>query len=206
MGLVVVAAAASVVAAHQRDLRRALADARLMQDLRATSELVARDLRRAGYWSAAASGVRSDSDGATPLANPHAAIAPALAPSSTVALSFSTVGRDTITVDESERFGFRLRGGAVELQLGAGNWQALNDPATLVVTRFEVEPRVEEVPLAAFCAGPCAAASTVCPPRLQIRSFAVSLAGRSATDAATTRSLHSRVRARNDAVVGSCEG
>ena len=82
MGLVVVAGAGSVVAAHQRDQRAALSQARLMQDLRATSELVARDLRRAGYWSAAASGVRIDGDVSAPLVNPHASIAPALAPSS----------------------------------------------------------------------------------------------------------------------------
>jgi prepilin peptidase dependent protein B len=205
VGLVVVAAATSVVAAHQRDLRRTLSEARLMQDLRTTSELVVRDLRRAGYWSAAASGVRSDGDGAVPIANPHATIAPALGASSAVALSFSNGGAG-VGVEDSERFGFRLRGGGVELQLGAGNWQAINDPATLVVTAFRVEPRVEEISLAAFCAAPCAAASAVCPPRQQIRSFDVSLAARSATDATLTRGLRTSVRARSDAVVGSCEG
>ncbi len=48
VGLVVAAAAAGVVGTHQRELRRSLIEARLMQDLRTTSELVARDLRRAG--------------------------------------------------------------------------------------------------------------------------------------------------------------
>ncbi|MEP7138122.1 MAG: hypothetical protein ABI745_00745 [Caldimonas sp.] len=206
IGLVVVAAAGSAVAAHQREQRAALAEARLMQDLRATSSLVARDLRRAGYWSAAASGVRIDADPAVPLANPHASIMPGPAPASGIALSFSNGGRDPRAVDDSERFGFRLRGSVVELQLGAGNWQALNDPATLVVTAFAVEPSVEEVSLAPFCALPCAAGSAVCPPRQQIRSFAVQLVGRSAADPAVARSLQTRVRTRNDAVVGSCEG
>ena len=32
-------------------------------------------------------------------------------------------------VDSNERFGFRLRNGAIEMQLGDGNWQALTDPA-----------------------------------------------------------------------------
>ena len=206
VGLVVVAAAAGVVGAHQRELRRSLSEARLMQDLRTTSELVARDLRRAGHWSAAASGVRVEGDAATPIANPHASIAPAFAASSAVALSFSNGSGDGVAVDDSERFGFRLRAGAVELQLGAGNWQAVSDPATLVVTAFRVEPRVDETSLASFCAAPCAAGSTVCPPRQQIRSYTVTLAARSATDATLTRSLHAGVRARNDAVLGSCEG
>jgi prepilin peptidase dependent protein B len=206
MGLAVVAAASSVVAAHQRDQRAALAEARLMQDLRTTAGLVARDLRRAGHWSAAASGVRLDGDASAPLANPHAAIAPAAERSSTVTLSFSSGPGDGAAVDDSERFGFRLRAGAIELQLGAGNWQAINDPSTLAITSFSVEPTVEEISLAAFCAAPCAAGSTACPPRQQIRSFAVALAGHPATGAAIVRSLHARVRARNDAVVGSCEG
>jgi prepilin peptidase dependent protein B len=206
VGLLVAAAATSVVAAHQRDLRRALSEARLMQDLRAASELVARDLRRAGHWSAAASGVRIDGDAVAPIANPHASITPTLAAASAVTLSFSNGGGDGLSVDDSERFGFRLRSGAVELQLGAGNWQALNDPATLVVTAFQVEPHVDTVSLAAFCAASCAAGSTVCPPRQQVRSYTVALAGRSATDASLTRALHTGVRARADAVVGSCEG
>ena len=206
IGLVVVAAAGGVVATHQRDQRAVLAEARLMQDLRATAELVARDLRRAGHWSAAASGVRLDGDASTPLVNPHASISPALVATSAVALSFSNGTHDASAVDDSERYGFRLRAGAVEIQLGAGNWQALNDPATLVVTTFRVEPSVDEVSLASFCAAPCAAGSVVCPPRQQVRSFAVSLVGRGANDAAVVRSLHTRVRARNDAVVGRCEG
>jgi prepilin peptidase dependent protein B len=206
VGLVVTAAAAGVVGTHQRELRRSSTEARLMQDLRTTSELVARDLRRAGHWSAAASGVRIEGDAAAPIANPHASIAPMLAASSAVTLSFSNGGGDDLAVDDSERFGFRLRAGAVELQLGAGNWQAINDPATLVVTTFRVEPHVEQISLAAFCAAPCVAGSTVCPPSQQVRSFAVTIAGRSTVDTALTRALHTSVRARNDAVRGSCEG
>jgi len=203
IGLLVVAAAGSVLAADQAAARRVQAEARLMQDLRSAAALVARDLRRAGHWSAAASAVRRDDE---PLpANPHAAIAPALAPASAVALSFSTVDSDLTAIDDSDRFGFRLRGGAIEMQLGARNWQALTDPATLVVTAFSVEPRLEEADLGTFCERPCAAGSTTCPPRQQVRSFAITLAGRAATDAQVTRSLHSIVRVRNDVVVGSCE-
>jgi type IV pilus assembly protein PilW len=203
VGLVVVAAAGSLVASHSAASRRVQVEARLMQDLRTTAELVARDLRRAGHWSAAASAVRR---GDEPVAaNPHAAIAPATVAASAVALSFSTAEADTAVVDDAERFGFRLRGGAVELQLGLRNWQALSDPATLVVTAFSVEPRVDEAALAAFCERPCAAGSTTCPPRQQVRSFAVTIAGRSAVDPRVQRSLRSSVRVRNDIVVGSCE-
>jgi type IV pilus assembly protein PilW len=200
VGLIVVAAAGSVVAAHQGAARRVQIESRLMQDLRGTAELVSRDLRRAGHWAAAASGVRRGDEPI--LVNPHAEIAAA---SGVVALSFSTRAGDAASVDDGERFGFRLRGGAIEVQLGAHNWQALSDPATVVVTLFSVVPRIDEADLATFCAKPCSAGSTTCPPRQQVRSYAISVAGRSAVDALVTRELRSIVRVRNDVVVGSCE-
>jgi prepilin peptidase dependent protein B len=204
VGLLVAAAAGSVLGTQHGAAQRVQNEARLMQDLRATAELLGRDLRRAGHWSAAAAGVRSDETAV--LVNPHAAIAPASAASDAVALSFSVDGGDGTSVADHERFGFRLRAGAVEVQLGARNWQALNDPQTLVVTAFQVEPRVDEVSLAAFCEQGCASGSTTCPPRQQVRSFVITLAGRAPRDAQVTRALRSTVRARNDIVTGSCQG
>ena len=87
----------------------------------------------------------------------------------------------------------------------SGKRDAANHAATLVVTAFTVEPRLDEISLEAFCERPCEAASTTCPPRQQVRSFAITLAARSATDAAVTRTLQTSVRSRNDVVVGSCE-
>jgi len=203
VGLIVVAAAGSVVAAHEAAARRVQIEARLMQDLRSAAELVSRDLRRAGHWSAAASGVRR---GDEPLiVNPHTAVVAASGPAAVVALSFSTGAGDAASVDDGERFGFRLHNGAIEMQLGDRNWQALSDPGTVVVTSFSVTPRIDETDLATFCAKPCSAGSTTCPPRQQVRSYAISLAGRSSNDALVARELRSVVRVRNDIVVGSCE-
>jgi len=138
IGLIVVAAAGSVVAANQVSTRRVQIEARLMQDLRGAAELVGRDLRRAGQWAAAASGVRlGDAIGTV---NPHIEIAPANVAASAVALSFSTDSGVPDAVDDSERFGSRLRAGAIEIQLGARNWQALSDPQTLVVTGVQRRP------------------------------------------------------------------
>jgi type IV pilus assembly protein PilW len=205
VGLIVAAAAASVVTQHLRENRQLLLEARLMQDMRTAADIVARDLRRAGYWATAASGVRGD-DGSVPPANPYAAVAPDSAASDAVRLSFSRDTAEDGVIDDNERFGFRLRDGAIEKQLGAGNWQALSDAGTLTVTSFSVQPRVDETSLAAYCDAPCAAGSTTCPPRQQVRSFSVMLAARSTTDANVSRSLHSSVRLRNDQVVGSCAG
>jgi type IV pilus assembly protein PilW len=205
VGLVVVAAGTTVVAQSTRENRALQVEARLMQDLRTASDIVSRDLRRAGYWASAASGVRAD-DGSAVVANPYAAIGPDAAASDGVRLAFSRDAAENDLVDGNERFGFRLRGGAIELQLGDGNWQALTDPATLTVTTFQVEPYLEEIGLADFCAQPCAAGSVACPPRQQVRRFVIDIAGRSAFDSRVRRSVQTAVRLRNVATVGSCEG
>ena len=204
VGLVVVAAGTSVVTHNARENRALTIEARLMQDLRTAADIVARDLRRAGYWAGSASGVRSD-DGSVVVANPYALVTPETAASDAVRLSFSRDASENGTVDGNERFGFRLRNGAIELQLGDGNWQALTDPATLTVTTFEVEPRTEETSLERFCDQPCAIGSTTCPPRQQVRSFAVAIAARAVVDASVQRSVVAGARLRNVSVVGSCE-
>lgn len=204
VGLVIAAAAAAVVGANVRENRQLQLEARLMQELRSTAGLVARDLRRAGYWAASASGVRGDSASA-PASNPHRALSPDSAASDAVQLSFSRSAGDDMALDDDERFGFRLRNGVVEMQLGAANWQALSDAGTLRVTAFSVEPVVDQIDLQGFCEHACAVGNTSCPPRQQVRSFALSIAARATDDPAVTRSLRSRVRVRNDAVVGSCQ-
>lgn len=205
IGLVIVAAGTMIVVSNVRENRALVIEARLMQDLRTAADIVSRDLRRAGYWAASASGVRGD-DGSAMVANPYAAVTPENAASDAASLSFSRDASENGMVDSNEQFGFRLRNGAIELQLGESNWQALTDPATLAVTTFSVEPRTEETSLARFCAEPCAAGSTTCPPRQQIKSFAVAISGRSTLDRSVRRSVQSAVRLRNVSVIGSCEG
>ena len=204
IGLVVVAAASNLVAHNLRENRAVILEARLMQDLRNAADIVGRGLRRAGYWAGAASGVRGD-DGEPVAANPYDALVVDDAASGTVGFRFSRDAVENGVVDGNEQFGYRLRNGAIETQLGAANWQALTDPATLIVTLLRVVPRIEEASLVAFCPAPCPLASATCPPRQQIRSLAVAIVARSPSDPALTRDLRLSVRLRNDAVVGSCE-
>ena len=204
VGLLVVAAGTTAVVQQARENRAVQVEARLMQDLRIAADVVARDLRRAGYWAEAASGVRGD-DGSVALANPYGAISPALAASDAVRLSFSRDASENGVVDANERFGFRLRNAAVELQLGDGNWQALTDPATLAVTTFSVAPELEETILERFCPAPCVAGSASCPPRQQVRRFAIEIGGRSARDPSVQRSVETAVRLHNGSVIGACD-
>ncbi|MBC8055959.1 MAG: hypothetical protein H7Y61_05225, partial [Rhizobiales bacterium] len=137
-------------------------------------------------------------------ANPYAAVAPAAAASNAASFRYSRDASENHVVDNNEEFGFRLREGAIEIQLGGTNWQALTDAGTLTITQFDVVPTVQTVSLESFCNLPCPAAAPACPPRQQVRSLTLVLSGRLVTDPTVLRSVRSEVRLRNDAVVGAC--
>jgi type IV pilus assembly protein PilW len=200
IGLVVIAAAAKLLAAQLGESRSLLLEARLMQDLRTATDLVTRDLRRAGYWGAAASGVWGPGASAV-LANPYAALPPGEAASDAVSFQFSRDINENHGVDSNERFGFRLRNGTLEMQLGAANWQAVTDTTLLTITAFSITPTVQTISLAGYCARGCTGAGC---PQQQVRSLAVRLAGRARGDATVTRSVHSELRLRNDTFGGMC--
>ena len=203
IGLFITAAGATLLSSHLRENRALLLEARLMQDLRTAAHVITRDLRRAGHWGNATSGAWLPGT-TTALVNPYSAIAPSGAASDAVSFRYSRDSTENNVVDTNEQFGFRLRSGAVEMLLGAGNWQALTDAGTLFITNFSVTPEVERIDLQALCSKPCAAGSTTCPPEQQVRSLALVISGRSVTDAAVTRSVRSQVRLRNDSFTGTC--
>ena len=203
IALLVAAAAATLFVAQLRESRALVLEARLMQDLRTAADLIARDLRRAGAWGGAVDGVWA-AGAASAAANPYLTLAPASAASDTVSFRYSRDAVENQVVDSNEQFGFRLRNAALEIQLGAGNWQALTDAGTLQVTGFSVTPRLQTLDLTGFCAAPCPAGSTTCPPRLQVRSLAVEIAARLVADPRVVRGLRHEVRLRNDALTGAC--
>ncbi|HRP28880.1 MAG TPA: prepilin-type N-terminal cleavage/methylation domain-containing protein, partial [Burkholderiaceae bacterium] len=134
LALLVVAGGGALLTSQIRDHRALVLEARLMQDLRTAADLVARDLRRAGYWGDAGAGVWSAD--AAPRDNPYAALAPDDAASDAASLRYSRDTAENHVVDGNEQFGFRLRNRAIEIQLGSGNWQALTDATLLAVTEF----------------------------------------------------------------------
>ncbi len=203
IGLFIVATGLTLLTGNLRENRSLRLEARLMHDLRSAADMVARDLRRAGYWSDAEAGVWQR--GASSVAaNPYTAVSPSAAASDAVSFRFSRDATENNSLDSNEQFGFRLRSGVLEMLLGSGNWQAMTDANTMLVTAFSVTPEVQSLSLDSFCAADCAPGSTTCPPRQQVRSLAVVLSGKAVADAAVLRSVRSAVRLRNDLVIGAC--
>lgn len=204
IGLFIVGASLTAWMAHLRASHRLVAHSRLMQDLRSASDLIARDLRRIGYWGAAGQGVWSDpgtSPATSTQANPYTAIVTA---ASSIAFRYSRDAMENGLVDGNEQFGYRLRQGVLELQLGTSPWQAMTDIATMKVTGYAITPMEDRYSLAGSCTMPCPGADTSCPPQLLVRSLVVTLTAQSVDDTTVERSLRSRVQLRNDTVTGHC--
>jgi prepilin peptidase dependent protein B len=196
LGLFVIAAATTLLAAQWREQRQLATEARLMQDLRTASDIVTRDVRRAGAWGgAAASGV---------AANPYAAWDAPAGGAGPLVYRYTRDAVENGVVDANEQFGLRLRNGSLEIALGAGQWQALTDAGTLSVTALELVPTEHTLSLEAHCAVPCPSGSTTCPPVQRVRRLGISITARSVLDPGVVRSLRSDVRLRNDVVAGAC--
>lgn len=200
VGLLVVAAAAVLLASRIREHRTMLVEARLMQDLRTSMDIITRDLRRAGYWGGAAAAMRATSA----ASNPYLALTPASAASDAVRFQLSRDTTENNMLDDNEAFGFRLRKGGIDMLIGGGSWQALTDAQTMTIVSFQVTPSTHEEPLTDFCERPCDASTASCGPTLLRRSLAVAITARAAADARIVRTLTSRVMLRNDAINGAC--
>jgi prepilin peptidase dependent protein B len=201
LGLALVSVALVAWAHQVRETRHLLLETRLMQELRTTAGLMSRNLRRAGHWAAAPSGVWQG-DGKDLRHNPHAHL-------DLVAdkVSFSHSPRDARDVepDGLGRLGYRLRQGVIEMQMNSGPWQAMTDAGTLLVTALELSADTVREPLGSLCAKACpAAAGDTCPPFQEVRRVALHIRAASTRDATVTRQLQSSVRLRNDKLVGAC--
>jgi Tfp pilus assembly protein PilW len=217
LGLILLLAAATLLMSQLDEQRRLHAETRLVQELRAVADLIARDLRRAGYWGRAADNVRSAAQppSATPASNPYGGLSlPSLG---RVGYSYS---RDTVEnqrADSNERFGLRqntsnrsadLRLGGSGLEpLDSDSWQALTDPTTVRITSVRFTPYVQESSLLAQCPTPncpAAASPAECPPRRLQRSVLIEIEGESTQRPGLRRRAIALSTLRNDETIGAC--
>jgi type IV pilus assembly protein PilW len=205
IGLFVVAAATMLVVTQLGDNRRLLLETQVQQDLRASADIVTRELRRVGHWGAATDGIWRAGGGGL-ATNPYGIVAfddPGEI-TYTYSLDSRYVGRDPENgvVDPDERLGLRLSGGVIQTQLGGSGWQALTDANTLRVVSFTLTMRNQDIELP--CAKTCPVGAVACPPTLSVRTIAVDIVGEAVHDPAVRRSIRSDVRLRNDPVAGAC--
>ena len=207
LGVLLVGAGIGVLLAQLKESRALAEHNRLIQDLRSTTSLIARDLRRAGHWADSGAGVwlrDAPPPDRTVAANPYAAVDTTPAPAGALTLRYSRDSVENHSVDSNEQFGFRLRNEAIEMRIGGANWQTMTDASLMKVTALEFTPAETTIDLGALCGADCAADDNACPPRQKLRSVIVTIAARSAADASAVRTARAEVRLRNDEITGRC--
>ncbi len=194
IGLFVVAGASIVVSTQLGDNRRLLLETQIQQDLRATADIITRELRRAGVESNPITGVWAPGQTAQPSA--RATI--------THSADFSEVGFEYVRQANPGPWGFKQDGDVIRTRVADGGWQELTDRSTMRVTAFRVTPLtpvVEALP----CARACSAdpLDTACWPTLTMRAYQIEIEAEAVSDTRVKRSIRSQVRLRNDAVAYS---
>lgn len=188
IGLFVVAAATLMVSSQLTENRKLLIETQLQQDLRATLDIMTRELRRASYrdelsiWRDGAS---------TVSANAYGVITPP-----------SGVGLSDIEFDYRRRAGddygagFKLEGYVIKSRV-SDQWETMTDEKVMKVTAFTIDlaaPITYPLPCPKLCTG----GTQTCWPDVQLRTATITLTGQSATDASVVRTMRTQVRLRND--------
>ena len=218
LGLFVVGGGLLMLAGFTDENRRLLLETRLNQDLRAASDVVTRDLRRAGYWNAAHTGVWATGGPAVPPQNPYsrmdgagcaaaANLTQATTTLASAALCYAIEATADLTpgaIGANELFGFELDGGVIYTVADGGARQALTDPKSIAISDLVITPSSQVLDASGYCRAGCVAGPGVVCPQVVVREYEVLIKGNLPGDATINRFLRSNVRIRNDHFGGQC--
>lgn len=199
IGLFVVAAASIVVTTQLRENRQLLVETQLQQDLRASADIIAREIRRSGYAKNSQTAVWN-------------ADAPATAVSDYQQLDVTPGTQGTIQYRYEREdgvpgpFKYELVGGIIKAKLGAGTVaQDLTDKSVLYVEALRIDQRPLnavrlQCPIDCPLVPPPGSGADYCWPTTAVREISVTIRGRTLSEPVVRREVTSRVRLRNDLV------
>jgi type IV pilus assembly protein PilW len=195
--LIVVAAASLLVSGQLTESRRLIAEAQLQQDLRASADIIARELRRSrgiGQHDNIQSLVWKLDSSVEPWSSLFTENLSVAGLGSEVTFNYYPDGPGTLV---SGGLGFKLQSGVLRTKLVAGGWQDLTDPASMEVTTFlvtQLPDSVSRIP----CPNACPGGGTSCWPSVRQRTLEVRITARHRAFPELERTHESRVRLRND--------
>lgn len=207
IGLFILVGASAMFVNNITNSRQLLLEARINQDLRATVDLLTRDLRRGAYWGNSLAGTLAVGSTSTTMANPYSAVTPT--GSTQIDYTYTRDTSENNTLDAStEQFGFKLdtTNHAIQMNVG-GTWQTLTNTDILTIpdNGFTITPTETTIDIRASCAKTCTdSLLTPTCPRIQVRTYNIVLTGTSTLNSAVSRTMRSQVRVRNDAMMGTC--
>ena len=196
VGLFVVAGASFLAATQLADNRRLLLETQLQQDLRATADIITRELRRAGAEDPGSAPALVNIPGLTSWPTRRTLIT---LPAGTSEIGFAYQRPSA----GAGPWGFKLENGIVRTRQADGGWQDLTDGNVATVTTFSIAPIDVGPAVVLPCPRSCSAdpLDDTCWPRLSVRAYEITIEATAVSDPEVVRTIRSRVRLRNDAVV-----
>ena len=155
LGLFIVAAASTLVVNQLSDNRRLLIETQVQQDLRASMDIMTRQLRRAGALTTPLVQVAmATSIGAGGAKNDFATVTPSSGGDSAVLFGYVSTNATDPT-----QFGFKLDNNTIKTLIGNA-WQELTDSSTLKVTALSFETKNRDLPSTGVPTDPAPGAKT----------------------------------------------
>jgi prepilin peptidase dependent protein B len=203
LGLFIIGGALAMMLSNINGSRTMLLEARINQDMRATADIIARDLKRSGYWGSSINGVTITFGATAASINPYSSITCTSCingTSSQIEYGYTKDVTENNALDNTEKFCFRVLNNGVQMQTSNGSWQPITDTSILKITQLGIVETSTSVDISTACA--TAPSSNF--PTLYVRQYDIVLTGQSTTDARIVRTLNNRVRVRNDRLTGAC--
>lgn len=205
VGLFIVAAAAMMVSTQLGDNRRLLLETQVQQDLRATADIITRELRRSGaLLPALAPKVVSDRVTGAVQPNIYQTVEVVSGPPYEVRFGYQRSGA---AGPYRYKFVWVESDGVIRTLIGTG-LQDLTDRNALIVTDFQVTPdagnaQTVRLPCPKACPSPppTGEPADYCWPVIGVRAYTVRITGQAASDPSVVRSVESHVRLRNEHLV-----
>ncbi|MDP3221903.1 MAG: hypothetical protein Q8R98_17305 [Rubrivivax sp.] len=195
IGLVIVAAASLLMTGQLVENRRLLTETQLQQDLRATSDILTRDIRRAGAL-AELNSLRMIWHPDAALSFPAASFsAVTITGASNIAFSYDPGG------SPSTSFRYQLDAGTIRSLVGVSGLQELTDNKVMVVDSLTFTKTNAGTPIRLPCAKLCSGATPPddsCWPTIEVREVDVEIKAHALRASEVQRSMRTRVRLRND--------
>lgn len=192
IGLIIVAAASLLMAGQLVDNRRLLAETQVQQDVRATSEFIAREMRRAestGELSALAT-IWYPGNSVEAAKNPYAG---------TLVANINAIEYRYYPTSSVRNFvyKFQLDNGSITFE--AGGIQTMTDINVMRTTRFTPSVLVDDsAQIVLPCPKACSGNTSDCWPKFRMRKAQIAMEAEAKTDANVKRASSSTVRVRND--------
>jgi len=204
VGLVITAAAAAMFLNQLREQQALRAEVQLQQELRAVTEIIRQDLRRAGFDNQAHSLLWQTSDpkgliDRTPgwqLTRGNGKPGQG----DEVRFHYAKLRSDNRSINERIQRGFKLDGAQMRYLVG-GQWQPLTDPQMSEVLCFEARLSEQTLPTDGLCR--CADASP-CTLKWTVQWLDIQLKARHRRWPEIVRASRIQTLVRNDALAGAC--